>query len=169
MSGDRTPRLSAAEGRAAWALGHLPGPELREVLREPIVVRPGEARVGYVDPASGPPAAPAHALAREVETARMNKLESRYGQHLAVRLRAGEIVAFRFQPLKLRLADSTFYSPDFLVVTAHRAIELHETKGFMRDDAAVKIKVAAAQYPWFLFRLVRADGAHGWDIREVAT
>jgi hypothetical protein len=36
--------------------------------------------------------------------------------------------------------------------------EFHETKGWMRDDANVKLKSAALQYPHFRFFLVRKDG-----------
>jgi hypothetical protein len=42
-----------------------------------------------------------------------------------------------------------------------------ETKGFMRDDAAVKLKVAASMYPAFGWLLVTRD-KWGWEVREVA-
>jgi len=32
---------------------------------------------------------------------------------------------------------------------------VHEVKGFMRDDAAVKLKMAAAAFPWWQFKLIR--------------
>ena len=84
----------------------------------------------------------------------MNKTEQAYAAHLALLQRAGEIADYRFEPLKLRLADKTFYTPDFAVVRAD-CLELHEVKGFWEDDARVKIKVAAAQYPWFRFVAVQ--------------
>lgn len=84
----------------------------------------------------------------------MNKTEQAYAAHLALLQRAGEIREYRFEPLKLRLADKTFYTPDFAVVRAD-CLELHEVKGFWEDDARVKIKVAAAQYPWFRFVAVQ--------------
>jgi hypothetical protein len=40
---------------------------------------------------------------------------------------------------------------------ANGELELHETKGFMRDDAAVKLKVAAGMYP-MRFYLVEKSG-----------
>lgn len=52
--------------------------------------------------------------------------------------------------MRLRLAEKTFYTPDFMVVFEDR-IELHETKGYFEEDARVKIKVAAAMYPEFKF------------------
>ena len=100
---------------------------------------------------------------------RMNKTESRYADYLEMRRRSGEIVWFRFEGMKLRLADNTFYTADFAVKTADGALEFHEVKGFMTDDGAVKLKVAAEQYP-FRFLLVRSQLAKhggGWDIREI--
>lgn len=123
---------------------------------------------------SAPPSPPQtgqqrmQALGR-MKTGEMNKTEAAYDQHLAYRQSAGEIVWRRFEGIKLRLADNTFYTPDFAVLLADGAMELHEVKGFMTDDAAVKIKVAASEYP-FRFLLVFArrkkDGG-GWKIREV--
>jgi hypothetical protein len=44
--------------------------------------------------------------------------------------------------------------------------EIHETKGFLRDDANVKIKVAAAQFTWFKFKMIFWDKREGWKVRE---
>ena len=82
----------------------------------------------------------------------MNKLEQQYQQHLEVLKHAGEIIGYRFEAIKFRLADKTFYTPDFMVTLSDR-IEFHEVKGFMRDDAAVKIKVVAEMFPEFVFYL----------------
>jgi hypothetical protein len=46
-----------------------------------------------------------------LKTGQMNKTESAYCQHLELRKRAGEIVWYRFEGIKLRLADNTFYTP----------------------------------------------------------
>lgn len=88
------------------------------------------------------------------EPGTMNKLETQYAQHLELRKRAGEIVDYRFERMRLKLAGNTFYTPDFMVTTLDR-IEMHETKGFWEDDARVKIKVAADQFPEFLFVAVQ--------------
>jgi len=81
---------------------------------------------------------------------KMNKTEARYAQQLELRKRAGEIVDYKFEPFRLILANNTSYCPDFLVVRKDH-FEIHEVKGFWRDDARVKIKVAARQFPWFAF------------------
>ena len=86
-----------------------------------------------------------------------NKLETAYGQHLALMKRAGEILDFRYEAMKLRLANKTFYTPDFMVISKD-FIEFHETKGWMRDDAAVNLKVAATRFPCFKFILVMKEG-----------
>lgn len=87
----------------------------------------------------------------------MNRMESAYGLELELRKRVGEILWWEFQCWKLRLADDTQYTPDFAVMLANGEMEIHETKGFLRDDAAVKLKVAAQMYP-FRFYLVEKSG-----------
>ena len=79
---------------------------------------------------------------------------------------AGLILWHKFEPLKLRFADNTFYTPDFAVLPAStRVIELHEVKGFWRDDARVKIKVAASLFP-FRFIAVTLHKRGGWMVKE---
>lgn len=102
-----------------------------------------------------------------VRPTRMNKTESAYAVHLDARRQAREVAAYWFGSVKLRLADKTWYHPDFLVLLADGRLEMHETKGFMRDDAAVKVKTAAEVYPLFHFYLVRRVRG-GWDVRLVA-
>lgn len=70
-----------------------------------------------------------------LKTGQMNKTESAYCQHLEQRKRAGEVAWYRFEGIKLRLADNTFYTPDFAVMLATGEMELHEVKGFWTDDA----------------------------------
>jgi len=99
----------------------------------------------------------------------MNKTEAAYAQHLELLKRAGEVAWYRFEGVKLRLADNTFYTPDFAVMLADGTMECHETKGFMQDDANVKIKVAAESYP-FKFWIIRARAKKlggGWLCQEV--
>lgn len=98
----------------------------------------------------------------------MNKTEAAYAAHLERQRMAGEVLWFKFEGVKLRLADNTFYSPDFAVMVASGQIEMHEVKGFWQDDAKVKIKVAADLYP-FRFIAVKAqskkDGG-GWLVED---
>lgn len=106
------------------------------------------------------------ARARPRPTDGPNKTEAAYGQTLELQLRAGIIVWYKFEALKLRLADRTFYTPDYAVITASNLeLEFHEVKGFWEDDARVKIKVAAEIYPHFRFIAVtRSKSApSGWE------
>ena len=83
------------------------------------------------------------------------------------------------QDITLRIGNGCRYTPDFVVdggalnrpdtdaafwATLVRA---YEVKGFMRDDAAVKLKVAARAYPWICFHLVTKRKGGGWDIQPV--
>ena len=101
---------------------------------------------------------------------RMNKWEREYAQQLEARRVVGEIVWWGFESIKLRLADNTFYTPDFAVVVADTVaptpIQFIEIKGFLRDDANVKFKVARETYPWATFMMLRRrkqkEGG-GWE------
>ena len=104
-----------------------------------------------------------YALGR-LKVGAMNKTEASYDAHLAAMQYAGQILWRKFEGLKLRLADNTFYTPDFAVMAADGVIECHEVKGFWQDDARAKIKVAADLYP-FRFLAVRAKSKKeggGW-------
>lgn len=77
----------------------------------------------------------------------MNKTEAAYAATLDARRYAGEVAWFKFEGVKLRLADNTFYTPDFAVMLTDGALKMHEVKGFWQDDARAKIKIAADLYP----------------------
>lgn len=101
-----------------------------------------------------------------LKTGQMNKTESAYATHLEMMKHSKEILWWKFEGVKLRLADNTFFTPDFAVMSASHAIELHEVKGFMTDDANVKIKVAADTYP-ITFKVIRKGKGGTWDIEEI--
>ena len=94
----------------------------------------------------------------------MNKLEQRYQQYLDLQKRAEEIICYRFEAVKFRLADKTFYTPDFMITKSDR-IEFHETKGHWEDDAKVKMKVVAEMFPEFGFFAVYWKNKL-WEIEE---
>lgn len=106
-----------------------------------------------------------YALGR-LKTGQMNKTEAAYERDLRDALSLGDIQWYRFEGLKLRLADKTFYTPDFAVMAADGVMECHEVKGFWQDDARAKIKIAADQYP-FRFKAVQALAKkHGGGWKE---
>ena len=102
----------------------------------------------------------------------MNKTEAAYSAYLELKRRAGQIAWFRFEGIKLRLADDTFLTVDFPVMRADGLLEMHDVKGsraIYTDDAKVKMKVAAETYP-FVFKVVfprKARDGGGWDIEGV--
>ncbi len=98
----------------------------------------------------------------------MNKTESAYASLLELRLRAGELSWFKFEGLKFRLADNTFYTPDFAVMLADGQLQAHECKGFWTDDGRAKIKIAADMYPLQFLAVTqkpKKDGG-GWKVEE---
>lgn len=106
--------------------------------------------------------------------ARMNSTESAYALRLEAMKRNGMIVDYAFESVTLKLAHDTRYTPDFCVWygtfssdgSRGPRIEFHETKGFMRDDARVKLHVAAKQNPWATFYLCRKT-KDSWTVTEV--
>ena len=92
----------------------------------------------------------------------MNSLEERYAGYLK---QTGLI--HYFEPLKLILVhgiphqrSEVSYKIDFLVeveffspaLTMDHGLEIHEVKGFWREDARLKIKMAAELFPCFVFK-----------------
>jgi hypothetical protein len=88
----------------------------------------------------------------------MNRLEARYAQQLDAQRRVGEVLWFGYEAITLKLAPDTRYTPDFAVITCEGEMQFHETKGHWRDDALVKIKVAANLFPWAEFRAINSKG-----------
>ena len=101
----------------------------------------------------------------------MNKLEKKYADNLELKRLAGEIVSWKYEPREFELAHRCTYTPDFEVVFSvgmqDDRIEYHETKGWMRDDAAVKLKVAARMFPQYTFVLVKWDPKKGWTFKDI--
>ena len=91
-----------------------------------------------------------------------SKWEEQYRNMLELKYRACEILAYEYESITFRLAPKTTYTPDFLVVLPDGKVQIHEVKGFAREDAIVKFKVAAQQNPWFEFIMVKKSKTEGW-------
>lgn len=103
-----------------------------------------------------------------LKTGAMNKTEQAYAATLEQRRHAGEVAWFKFEGIKLRLADNTFYSPDFAVMLVDGQLEMHEVKGYWLDDARAKIKIAADLYPMRFIAIQakpKKEGG-GWKVEE---
>lgn len=119
-----------------------------------------EPRKPYVAPA---PAAPAKVRAP-------NRWEARYlADVLLPRHRAGEITDPLYEALRLRLGpvgERCWWTPDWCAWRGS-VLEVHEVKGFMRDDARVKLMTAARCYPAAEVYLGTREGG-AWRVRRVA-
>jgi len=101
----------------------------------------------------------------------MNKGEQKYSNVLQSMKLAGEIQDWKFEPIKLRIGPVSgrcTYTPDFMVIALDDTIEFHEVKGrsgdkaWCEEDAKVKIKSAAEQYP-FKFVMIWPSKKGGWE------
>ena len=109
-----------------------------------------------------------YALGR-LKTGQKNKTEQAYElEVLKPAMQDGSISWYRFEGVKLRLADNTFYTPDYCVMRSDGTMEMHEVKGFWQDDAKVKIKVAADMYPLKFIAVKRQakKNGGGWSTEE---
>jgi len=114
---------------------------------------------------------------KEISPDRMNKLERDYAGYLEQLKLAKEIQDYRFEPLKLILVhgipgkrNEMSFKADFLVIKQNWPyqwfnFELHEVKGFLREDAQLKLKMAAELFPWFRFYLIQREKAE-WKYTE---
>ncbi len=102
----------------------------------------------------------------------MNKSETRYQfEVLDPAKQRGEVLWYRFEGIKLRIAKATFLTPDFAVMTRGGLIELHDVKGargIYQDDAKVKMKVGAEAYP-FVFKVAFPPKRKGeaWEVDTI--
>lgn len=107
------------------------------------------------------------------QVGRMNKTEAARAAHLESLQRGGHIHAFLFEAAKLRLADNTFITLDFLVIQNDGTVDLEDVKGrkgdsyYTTEDARIKIKVAARTFPWFRFYTVWQDRQGFWHREEI--
>jgi hypothetical protein len=96
------------------------------------------------------------------DVSKLNKTERAFFEYLSADKQHDFVWV---QAFTLKLADDTRYTPDFVTLTSGKLIAW-EVKGFFRDDAKVKIKVAARMFSVFQFKLVR-KGKGGWDFEDV--
>lgn len=105
------------------------------------------------------------AKAREIPLPKMNKTEAAFANtRLKVLQATGVIVWWGFEQIKFRLADNSYYTPDFVSVWNDGHIEVTEIKGFLREAALVRFKQAAEMYGWMKWEMVKKATDHGgWE------
>jgi len=69
------------------------------------------------------------------------------------------------QNITFKLAHDTRFTPDFTVIDQGH-MRCIDVKGFQREDALIKIKVAARLFPFTKFIIVKR-GKGGWNHQEV--
>jgi hypothetical protein len=78
-----------------------------------------------------------------------SKWESQYAaQVLDLEMRTKVISWWDYEGMRFRLADGTYYTPDFVVMTTPGHLVAREVKGFWRESARVRVKVCARCFPW---------------------
>ncbi len=120
----------------------------------------------------------------------MNKAEEAYAAHLADRKLRGEIADYRFESITLKIGPDCRYTADFSVLAADYTLELHEVKpgtkakdkdgnvrlnedgthvvkAFYQDTSMVKVRAAAAAFPWLRFCVAYRLGKDPWNVEEV--
>lgn len=96
----------------------------------------------------------------------MNRTEAAWRDNLELQKAGGSIVWYGYEAMTLKLAHDCRYTPDFIVVTNDGEVQAHEVKGFWRDDARVKVKVAAEKFSWIKFVCV-TKGKGRWGVEEI--
>lgn len=93
-----------------------------------------------------------------------NNTEAAYAMHLKILKECGEIKWFLYEGINLKLAEGAHYRCDFAVMLANNELEFHEVKGFWREAAKVRIKVASSLFPFRFIAVKKTKG--GWIIEE---
>jgi len=106
---------------------------------------------------------PGFAVRPITDAAKLNKTEQARLWHL----QALKVPALGIQAITLKLGDDCRFTPDFNYIGENGEMVFEDVKGFQRDDALVKIKVAARTYTWARFLIVKKDGKVGWEITEI--
>jgi hypothetical protein len=96
---------------------------------------------------------------------RMNRMEE---EHAMINLLLNEdVLDCVFECFRLDIGGGVKYIPDFFRANRDGSYSVDEVKGFMRDDAMIKIKIAAGLYPQFVFRLWTKKTGLGWESRII--
>lgn len=90
-------------------------------------------------------------IAPSTDIAKLNKTERAYYEILK---RECNVVWIGVQNMTFKLADDCRFTPDFCVLRG-ASMECVDVKGFQREDALIKIKVAARLFPWATFVIVK--------------
>lgn len=97
----------------------------------------------------------------------LNKLERAFWKRLQDAKAGGIFKEAWREPFKLRVVNNRYYIPDFATHAAFgNPLTCWETKGWMREDAELKLLAAAERYQCFNWVLVQKDRGR-WRCIEV--
>jgi len=91
--------------------------------------------------------------------------EVEFAGYLEQQRLGGHIIEWAYKPVRLRIGDGVYYTPDFRVVWDDKTITYYEIKGFMREAARVRIHAAAERHPhgFIMIRKRPKKSGGGWD------
>jgi hypothetical protein len=95
-----------------------------------------------------------------------SKWEAAYANKLELEKRAGFIFQYWYEPFSIWLPGNIRFKPDFMVKYAGDPVmTIIEIKGWSKNrrDGITRLKVAAALFPCFVWRLVYRTKGGGWD------
>lgn len=101
-------------------------------------------------------------IQKTTDEQKLNKTEAAYLAYL----RCLNTKWIGIQNITLKLADDTRLTPDFSFIQNSGRFVFVDVKGFQREDALIKMKVAARQFPMFDFLIVKKAGS-GWETTKV--
>ena len=89
-----------------------------------------------------------------------SQLEADRAEFLQARQLAGEIAWWAHEPWRFALGGGAWYKPDFGIMYPDGTLEAEECKGFWREAARLRIKVAASRHVIRFVAITRFEG--GW-------
>lgn len=97
-----------------------------------------------------------------------SKLEAAYDQYLSALKHAGEIQAFWYHPLTLKLPGGVRYTPDFMVWPNEGKVQIHECKGWSKNlrDGMTRLKLASGLFSCWDWRLVKKNRGK-WEVSAI--
>lgn len=96
----------------------------------------------------------------------LNNTEKSFAAYLQERQSAGAILWWKAHPFNVRLAEKTFYRPDFLCLMADMSLVIFEVKGsYTSEKGRMKVKLCAEALP--VFKIIKASRKNGaWQFEE---
>ena len=103
-------------------------------------------------------------ITKSTDEEKLNKTEKAYLAYL--RGPGNDLTWIGIQNITFKLAHDTRFTPDFTVIDQGN-MRCIDVKGFQREDALIKIKVAARLFPFTKFIIVKRDKGGSWHHQEV--